>query len=68
MLRHLKETKQEYVDHFIFAFVSGLTLLYAGALSIIHAFIPDAFPFKSEMIIADLTKKANRRRLERNNV
>lgn len=54
MFTHLKETKQKYIDHFLFAFMSGLKLQIASITSIVHAFFPDIFPFTAENITKNL--------------
>ncbi len=41
--RHLCETKENYLEHFLFTFSLSLWLLVAGITLLIHSFIPFAF-------------------------
>ena len=52
--KHLNEAGKSYFDHFKFALIAGLILIYAGITSIIHAFIPSIFPFTSQKIVKKL--------------
>lgn len=65
MIKHLKATNQTYFNHMSFAFTSGLKMIYGGVISIIHSIVPDLFPFKAELIIHELIRSADKRRMER---
>ena len=58
---HLKEAGKSYQKHFKFAFLAGFILIYAGILSIIHAFIPNLFPFTSQKIVQELLTATQRK-------
>lgn len=60
--KHLREANKTYGEHFAFAFKAGFILLWAGATSIVHAFIPSLFPFTSRNIVARLAEEARSRR------
>ena len=57
---HLKEAGKSYQKHFKFSFLAGFILIYAGILSIIHAFIPSLFPFTSQKIIQKLLDRTQK--------
>jgi hypothetical protein len=40
---HLSETKENYLEHFLFTFSLALWLLVAGATLLIHSFLPFLF-------------------------
>ena len=52
--QHLNESGKTYTEHFIFAFVAGWLLIYAGITSIIHSIVPSLFPFTSQKIVQKL--------------
>ena len=52
--KHLNEAGKNYIEHFKFAFMAGFILMYAGITSIIHALIPNLFPFTSQRIVKKL--------------
>ena len=58
---HPKSVDETYLQHFLFAFITGLKLIYWGIIAIIHAFLP--FTFKSYVSnkIKGLYKKINTR-------
>ena len=39
-MRHLKENKETYLSHLLFASKVGLTLLFRGAIFLLHAILP----------------------------
>lgn len=55
---HLAQANKTYFEHFKFSFYAGWMLLWAGVTSIIHAFLPNVFPFVSRKIIATLLEKS----------
>ncbi|MDC0127776.1 DUF6356 family protein [Methylophilaceae bacterium] len=55
--KHLNESGKNYTEHFIFAFIAGWLLIYAGITSIIHSLIPSLFPFTSQKIVQKLESK-----------
>tara|TARA_B100000767_G_C19630199_1_gene477944 strand:+ start:711 stop:893 length:183 start_codon:yes stop_codon:yes gene_type:complete len=55
--KHLNEAGKSYLEHFKFAFITGIILLYAGITSIIHAIFPCFFKFTSLKIVKSLLKK-----------
>ena len=55
--KHLNEAGKSYLEHFKFAFIAGIILLYAGITSIIHAIFPYFFKFTSLKIVKSLLKK-----------
>lgn len=65
MLRHLKETDQKYINHFKFAFMAGIKMIYGGITSIIHAFLPDVFPTIAERITKGLEEESRHRQVRR---
>lgn len=54
---HLEKSKETYVPHFVWAFFSGLKLIWAGVASIIHGFIPGLFPGTAAKTVIDLYHK-----------
>lgn len=65
MIKHLKDTNQKYIDHFKFAFIAGIKMMYGGVASIIHAFIPDALPSTAERITKGLEEESRHRQVRR---
>lgn len=65
MFRHLQETRQEYWDHFWFAFTSAVKLQIASWASVVHAVIPDLVPFVAEKMTKDLAEKSQVRQQRR---
>ena len=59
--KHLNELGKNYTEHFIFAFIAGCLMIYAGITSIIHALIPSLFPFTSQKIVQKLLNKVKER-------
>jgi hypothetical protein len=54
---HLAKSQETYMPHFIWAFLSGLKLIWAGIASIIHGFIPGFFPGTAAKTVIDLYHK-----------
>lgn len=54
---HLAKSKETYIPHFIWAFLSGLKLIWAGIASIIHGFVPGLFPGTAAKTVIDLYHK-----------
>lgn len=54
--KHLREANKTDGEQFAFAFKAGFILLWAGATSIVHAFIPSLFPFIRKKIVARLAE------------
>ena len=59
--QHLNESGKTYIGHFIFAFIAGWLLIYAGITSIIHSLIPSLFPFTSQKIVQKLLSNVKKR-------
>lgn len=53
-VEHLKKSKETYFPHFIWAFLSGLSLIWAGIASIIHGFVPAIFSGTAAKTVIDL--------------
>ena len=56
---HPKSVDETYLQHFLFALITGLKLIYWGIIAIIHAFLP--FTFKSLLTSSELQEKIKRR-------
>jgi hypothetical protein len=54
---HLTKSKETYLPHFVWAFVSGFKLIWAGIASIIHGFVPGLFPGTAAKTVIDLYHK-----------
>lgn len=54
---HLEKSKETYLNHLIWAEMSGLRLIYAGIASIIHGLIPGIFPGTAAKTVIDLYHK-----------
>lgn len=54
---HIYKSGKNVVAHTMFAFVAGFVLIFAGIISIIHAFLPFLFPYYVEIILQKLLKK-----------
>ena len=39
-MRHLKKNNETYLSHLLFASKIGLTLIFRGAIFLLHAFLP----------------------------
>ena len=39
-MKHLKESNQSYIEHLMFASKVGLTLIFRGAVFLLHALAP----------------------------
>ena len=59
--QHLNESGKNYTEHFLFAFIAGWLLIYAGITSIIHSLVPSLFPFTSQKIVQKLLRKIKER-------
>ena len=59
--QHLNESGKTYTKHFVFAFVAGWLLIYAGITSIIHSIVPSLFPFTSQKIVQKLLSNVKER-------
>ena len=53
---NVPENPQSYLQHCIFAINSSI-LIFAGILGVIHAIIPNLFPFVTSEIVAKSCKK-----------
>ena len=51
---HIYNSRKGWIPHTVFAVWAGMVLIVAGILSIIHAFIPNLFPYMSENMIKKL--------------
>ena len=54
---NVPENPQSYLQHCIFAMVNSSILIFAGILGVIHAIIPNLFPFVTSEIVAKSCKK-----------
>lgn len=43
--RHLRETGENYFEHFLFAFTTSLWLAVASIVLLLHSIFPFTFPF-----------------------
>jgi len=59
---HIYNSRKGWARHTVFAVWAGIVLIFAGILSIIHAFIPNLFPYMSENIIKKLLIQSERLR------
>ena len=55
--QHLIKSNETYASHSKWALKAGLTLIWAGISSILHAIHPSLFPFTSAKIVIDLYYK-----------
>lgn len=58
--KHLNESNKTYAAHCSFALKAGCLLLWAGFTSIVHAFLPNLFPFVSRDIVLRLADESRR--------
>jgi hypothetical protein len=56
-IEHLEKSKETYIPHFMWAFLSGLSLIFSGIASIIHGFVPALFPGNAAKTVIDLYHK-----------
>ena len=61
---HLKNTNQNYWEHFFFGVKWGAFLILTGLLSIIHAIIPWIFTFQTPKNILKIAKKVEKKHPE----
>lgn len=54
---HLEKSQETYGNHFIWAKIAGLRLIWAGIASIIHGIIPALFPGTAAKTVIDLYHK-----------
>lgn len=52
--QHLIDSKATYLEHMTFALKAGLSLLWAGIASLIHAFIPGLFKGTAAFTVINL--------------
>lgn len=52
--KHLEKSKVNYVQHFCWAMIAGLRLIYAGLASIIHGFFPSLFDGTPAKVVIDI--------------
>jgi hypothetical protein len=55
---HVYKSRKGWLRHTGFAVWAGVVLIFAGILSIIHAFIPNLFPYMSENMIKKLLSQS----------
>ena len=56
---HPKSINETYLQHFLFAFIIGLKLIYWGIIAIIHGILPFTFKSYVSTKIKGLHKKIN---------
>jgi hypothetical protein len=54
MKQHLIDSQTTYFNHAIWAFKSGIYMIYAGITSLIHAIYPGFFPGTAAKTVIDL--------------
>jgi len=54
---NVPENPQSYIQHGTFAMVNSSILILAGILGVIHAIIPNLFPFTTSEIVVKSFKK-----------
>jgi hypothetical protein len=57
MSNHLKESNETYLSHCWWAIKSGIVMIVAGVISIIHGIFPNLFEFYTAKTVVDLYHK-----------
>jgi len=52
--KHLNTSKVTYLEHLVWAVVSGIRLIYAGVSSIIHGVVPSLFDGTAPKQVIDI--------------
>lgn len=59
---HIYKSRKGWIRHTWFALWAGIVLMLAGLISIVHALVPNIFPYISENIVKRLLEQSDRLR------
>lgn len=59
--RHLIETGENYLEHFVFTFVTSLWLLLAGLILLCHSIFPFIFTIKASKHVKKINEVMQKR-------
>lgn len=59
--RHLSEIGENYLEHFLFAFTTGVWLLLAGVVLVVHSIMPFIFVTTSSRYVKKINEVLQKR-------